>query len=122
MQGYSGRQVHIGVAGGSQCRGSVTSSVMIGAERKSSAFRRAHDVRWTSVMRQPKRQRRRPRQSATHHRHVVYSCALFQRGMIHSVSSFSFSAKIFAMNCLISFLWKSVFKVTSICSSVTFSG
>ena len=43
---------------------------------QSSAFRRAHDVRWTSVLRRPERKRRRPRQGATHYLQVVYSCAL----------------------------------------------
>ena len=46
---------------------------------QSSAFRRAHDVRWTSAPRRPERKRRRPRQGATHYLQVVYSCALFQR-------------------------------------------
>ena len=65
-QGVSGRQVHKGVAGGSQRRGSVASPVMIDWSRNAAGN---HLLSAGS-----------PRQGATHYLQVVYSCALFQRG------------------------------------------
>ena len=65
-QGVSERQVHKGVAGGSQRRGSVASPVMIGRSRNAAGN---HPLSAGS-----------PRQGATHYLQVVYSCALFQRG------------------------------------------
>ena len=61
-QGVSGRQVHKGVAGGSQRRGSVASPVMIGRSRNAAGN---HPLSAGS-----------PRQGATHYLQVVYSCAL----------------------------------------------
>ncbi|OUQ40912.1 hypothetical protein B5E66_01015 [Faecalibacterium sp. An121] len=66
MQGVPGRQVHKGVAGVSQRRGSVASSVMIDRSRNAAGN---HPLSAGS-----------PRQGATHYLQVVYSCALFQRG------------------------------------------
>ena len=65
-QGVSERQVHKGVAGGSQRRGSVASPVMIDWSRNAAGN---HLLSAGS-----------PRQGATHYLQVVYSCALFQRG------------------------------------------
>ena len=61
-QGVSGRQVHKGVAGGSQRRGSVASPVMIDRSRNAAGN---HPLSAGS-----------PRQGATHYLQVVYSCAL----------------------------------------------
>ena len=65
-QGVSERQVHKGVAGGSQRRGSVASPVMIGADWKSAEI--ICSLQGAS--------------GRTQHTtfQVVYSCALFQRG------------------------------------------
>ncbi|RYS91867.1 hypothetical protein EAI90_13350 [Faecalibacterium prausnitzii] len=62
MQGVPGRQVHKGVAGVSQRRGSVASSVMIDRSRNAAGN---HPLSAGS-----------PRQGATHYLQVVYSCAL----------------------------------------------
>ena len=63
-QDVPGRQVHKGVAGGSQRRGSVASPVMIGRNRNAAGN---HPPSAGS-----------PRQGATHYLQVVYSCALSQ--------------------------------------------
>ena len=64
---------------------------------QSSAFRRAHDVRWTSAPRRPERKRRRPRQGATHYLQVVYSCAFILLPFSRFRGSCSYYIKVLAI-------------------------
>ena len=69
-QGVFGRQVHKGVAGGSQRRGSVASPVMIDRSRNAAGN---HPLSAGS-----------PRQGATHYLQVVYNAPSF-RGAVHGL-------------------------------------